>query len=43
MKLSEAIIKYKQIKVCAAISPNRLEEINFFNEVAKYTKVTNYS
>ena len=41
MTLSEAIRKYKQIKVCAAISPNKVEEINFFNEVAKCTKVTN--
>ena len=41
MTLSEAIRKYKQIKVCAAISPNKLEEINFFNEVATNTKIIN--
>lgn len=41
MILSEAIKKYKQIKVFAAISLNKLEEIDFFNDVAKNVTVTN--
>ena len=41
MTLSDAIKKYKQIKVCSAISLNKLEEIDFFNDVAKNVTITN--
>ena len=41
MKLSDAIKRYKQIKICSAISSNKLEEIEFFHEVAKNIQVTN--
>lgn len=41
MKLSDAIKRYKQIKICSAISSNKLEEIGFFNDVAKSVTITN--
>lgn len=41
MKLSDAIKRYKQIKICSAISSNKLEEIGFFNDVDKSVTITN--
>ena len=41
MTLSDAIRKYKQIKVCSVISSNKSEEIDFFNDVAKNVTVSN--